>query len=896
MMIAFKPRVQDATIASYRYRVQQPLDALRARGHEVEIFDEAHSRHYDAVVFSKSYGEEDQRVAEQLSSRKCRIYLDLCDNHFYNPQGLKAYQVAKRNLHKMISLSDRVICSTDTLSRAVAAEANLAYVPAIAPDPWVENSVAVRPRRAEGDTINLLWFGRHGSPNAPSGMSDLLLIRHFLANAARKRRIELTICSDNREKFVSLFADFPVACRYVEWTSDSFEAALAETDAVLIPLSQNPFVAAKTHNRLTLALGAGVPVVADSIDSYREFGRFCYLDNWTDGLDAVVARPEEARTRARDARLYLKQRWSMSAVVPDWESALGLSDPRSQAKASLAPVTLEKAESGTSWINSNGRVTRPWLICGEGADAALVGKARDEGFVILSVGRGFAKFPVDASLIVDIETLRDHPEQALSQCGQVFLPAYPHLNGWATPRPAEAWEGILPMLGTLRSKGRLCYFELRSGSSQGALGDLGGEETALELLAAAGVKNARHLGVRTTAGRLSGFDATAPATRRFSGGIAALRRRHAISYGPYGYPVPARIFVGSDNEQLIGSRVLEYSIQKHSTMDVEVEVLDFSNAPIPKEPKNRSKTGFSFCRFDIPRLCQYSGRGVYVDADMQVFTDITLLWTLPLDDADVLYAQNHPCDGRVPQTSVMLLNCAALDWNVREVVGGLDEGRYSYTELMRDICIHPHERVRPLIPYWWNSLERYEAGRTALLHYTDMPTQPWVSRSNRNGGLWYAELVEALDTGFIREEEVVAAIDQGHVSPELPDWIGRGGIKCDRRANAVWVAPYHRFTRSSGQIEGRASLVENEIVGWAFDSAAPDERIRLRVLDGEEPLFEFVADEPVDILARHGKGDGHHGFSVEVPSEVWRSNLTSLRICVAGSDAELEGSPLPLLR
>jgi hypothetical protein len=244
----------------------------------------------------------------------------------------------------------------------------------------------------------------------------------------------------------------------------------------------------------------------------------------------------------------------------------------------------------------------------------------------------------------------------------------------------------------------------------------------------------------------------------------------------------------------------------------------------------------------------------------------------------------------------MLLNCAALDWNVREVVGGLDEGRYSYTELMRDICIHPHERVRPLIPYWWNSLERYEAGRTALLHYTDMPTQPWVSRSNRNGGLWYAELVEALDTGFIREEEVVAAIDQGHVSPELPDWIGRGGIKCDRRANAVWVAPYHRFTRSSGQIEGRASLVENEIVGWAFDSAAPDERIRLRVLDGEEPLFEFVADEPVDILARHGKGDGHHGFSVEVPSDVWRSNLTSLRICVAGSDAELEGSPLPLLR
>jgi len=111
MTLAFKARVNDETIASYRYRVLQPIAFLAARGHPVELYDEANFDRYETVVFSKAYADKDRKLARRLKAAGKRVLLDLCDDHFYNPEDLPKYREAREHLLAMIAICDGVACS-----------------------------------------------------------------------------------------------------------------------------------------------------------------------------------------------------------------------------------------------------------------------------------------------------------------------------------------------------------------------------------------------------------------------------------------------------------------------------------------------------------------------------------------------------------------------------------------------------------------------------------------------------------------------------------------------------------------------------------------------------------------------------------------------------------------
>jgi hypothetical protein len=227
-----------------------------------------------------------------------------------------------------------------------------------------------------------------------------------------------------------------------------------------------------------------------------------------------------------------------------------------------------------------------------------------------------------------------------------------------------------------------------------------------------------------------------------------------------------RIFIGCDRSQLLGARVFEYSVRKRSSISVVCNTMPDVAAPMPKDPKNQPRTEFSFKRFAIPELMGYAGRAVYVDADMQVLGDFREVWETDFAGATVLHcASSTP--GRPRQFSVLLLDCSRLRWDIRKIVDGLDQGRYDYERLMRDLCIEPAGNVREGLSSDWNSLEEYTAGKTGLIHYTDMHTQPWVSHRNRNGDLWLRDLREALKEGFILRDELYAAAEMGHLRPSL---------------------------------------------------------------------------------------------------------------------------------
>ena len=509
MTLAFKARVQDPTVASYRYRVLEPIAFLAARGQTVELYDDAYQDRYRTVVFSKAYGPEDRKLARRLKAAGKRVILDLCDDHFFNPLDLPKYREAREGLLAMIAICDEVVCSTPVLARAVQAQAGLAGTPAVAPDAYEQATVSAGPPTPLDQPARLLWFGRHGSPNAPAGMADLLLIKDRLAEALTLRPFELVICSDSQARFDEVAAELEVPTRFVAWTPASFAAELARADAVVIPLSDNPFVAAKTHNRLTLALSAGVPVVADHLDSYDEFAPFSWIGDWRGGLEAVLLRPDEARARAAEALAYLKQNWSAEAVAPLWEAALGLpAKPREPGRVVTAP--LRPVAPAWAWFAQEQRIRRPWLLAGEAADAEEVQAARAEGTLVMSLGLGFERFACDLAYVADAETLQTHGQALLDRAAFVLVPADLHGHGWAAGRSLASWGADIPALARLRDAGRLVRFDLWTGSVGGIEGDFDSEEVPLRLLAKAGVLQVRTLGLVRPQPSVEGFDDLRP--------------------------------------------------------------------------------------------------------------------------------------------------------------------------------------------------------------------------------------------------------------------------------------------------------------------------------------------------------------------------------------------------
>lgn len=276
---------------------------------------------------------------------------------------------------------------------------------------------------------------------------------------------------------------------------------------------------------------------------------------------------------------------------------------------------------------------------------------------------------------------------------------------------------------------------------------------------------------------------------------------------------PVRVFVGADRSQLIGVRVLEYSIRRHTNVAVELTPMVDLPLPQPLDPKNRARTGFSFSRFVIPKLAGYLGRALYLDADMLVFRDIMDLWSIPFGEAKVICQTEIPKrfaklaaiwgapKSRIKQTSVMLLDCGRLDWQVEEIIDGLGP-RYSYEQLMQQLCILKEKEVSYALPFSWNSLEHHDSS-TCLIHYTDMPTQPWVSSLNENGWLWREEVRRMLQDGSITRDEMQQEVALGFLRPSFFVELDEAGTG---PPNAQLIKHMARLDKAAG-FEAHAALL-----------------------------------------------------------------------------------------
>ncbi|MBD8204488.1 glycosyltransferase [Pseudomonas viridiflava] len=238
-----------------------------------------------------------------------------------------------------------------------------------------------------------------------------------------------------------------------------------------------------------------------------------------------------------------------------------------------------------------------------------------------------------------------------------------------------------------------------------------------------------------------------------------------------------RVFVGVDRSQMLAVPVLEHSIKRHTTAKVEVIPMLDLPVPVPKDPRNGQRTGFSFSRFCIPKLAGYKGKAIYMDADMLVMRDIRELWNIPFDGAKIVIQKEvkHTEESlqkvgapktRKKQCAVMLLDCGRLDWEVETIIQGMDDGLYDYDQLMSELVILNESDVKYGVPFEWNSLEHWDKD-TCLIHYTDVYTQPWSSCGNKNAWVWFREVRKMLANGSLSKKAIEDDIQLGYLRPSL---------------------------------------------------------------------------------------------------------------------------------
>lgn len=474
----------------------------------------------------------------------------------------------------------------------------------------------------------------------------------------------------------------------------------------------------------------------------------------------------------------------------------------------------------TDWFRRANLPPAPWLLLGKGPTFDRRQEFDLSGYNRFALNHVVRELPVDVAHLIDVDVVGECAEQLVTNARWVLMPRYPHLHSAHAFRALEDWFDDYPVLRELDEQERLVWYNLAESGpvvdgSPVIVSRYFSSEAALSILGHLGVTTVRSLGIDGGREYASAFSALEEQTLLANSAtsydvqfdrLRGVSETFAMDFRPLVEPL--RIFVGVEESQLVAYRVLEYSIRKGSSVPVEVTpMLDLPHR-MPRDAANRPRTNFSFARFAIPELCGYQGRALYLDADMLVLGDVAELAALPFGDHPVLISASHttehwsghePVDNFGAQQAVMLLDCPRLSWDLDEIVDALDAGRFSYRDLMADLCIVDRSQVAADIPAAWNDLERYDPGSTRLVHFTVVPTQPWKADGHPLDDLWMTWYDEAVAAGAVPPDEVESLVAVGAVKPSL-----RGAL---RRAPARRTM----VTNASLERDGAMLRLEREI-------------------------------------------------------------------------------------
>jgi len=228
-----------------------------------------------------------------------------------------------------------------------------------------------------------------------------------------------------------------------------------------------------------------------------------------------------------------------------------------------------------------------------------------------------------------------------------------------------------------------------------------------------------------------------------------------------------RIFIGTEPNQYVTQRVLQFSIDLHADGSVET-------IPVRQKLARVGGTNFGFVRFQVPSFTSYSGKAVYIDADQVVLDDINqLVNSLPSEFSIGLVTKpegtfNNKVIPEGNQTSVMVLDCSKLsDWRIPEMFSNvvpnresLLDGQIHYRDFMT-LKWFDQSLVYSLAPTWNHfNLVRSD---TKIVHFSHVRTQPWKNPAHELSDWWNDWLVRAVNARYISRARLRFEILRGHI-------------------------------------------------------------------------------------------------------------------------------------
>jgi hypothetical protein len=279
------------------------MEGLINQGINVRLFSEGDVP--EKLVLSKRYDPASiQQALELKKNFGTKLYLDICDNHFYYKTPEPAAINRADQLRSAVKSVDVVIASSEYLAEVVRNESGhstpvivigdlveFPHEPGLLekirhPISFFHLKILELIIRKLGPVKNrrLVWFGNHGGGYADGGMNDLQTIRTYLEDAHKEAPISLTIISNSWGKYAKLTNGWNIPVYYLAWNKIFFSFALRLHGISVIPIQKNPFTMAKTNNRVATSLLHGLRVIADEIPSYADYKEIIILNEWERGF------------------------------------------------------------------------------------------------------------------------------------------------------------------------------------------------------------------------------------------------------------------------------------------------------------------------------------------------------------------------------------------------------------------------------------------------------------------------------------------------------------------------------------------------------------------------------------------------------------------------------------
>ena len=204
---------------------------------------------------------------------------------------------------------------------------------------------------------------------------------------------------------------------------------------------------------------------------------------------------------------------------------------------------------------------------------------------------------------------------------------------------------------------------------------------------------------------------------------------------------PVEIYLGTEPAQYRANRVFGWSIEKARDPGREIRIHVMSE--LEGFDRRGWTTGFTNYRFAIPALAGGRGRAIYNDEDQIYLTDPGVLFDLDMGGAAYLATSDS-------ESSVMLIDCERM-----ASVWTLEEARHRWKRALLRKATKASGLRGDLDPGWNARDEEFEPGRSHLLHYTTLHTQPWrpfperfVYQRGSYTQLWHDLEREAIEQGF----------------------------------------------------------------------------------------------------------------------------------------------------